>query len=142
MPLSIQNPHSFSFIQTKVKRLLIILVKTAIGLDSGRKKHYTCKGNDRYPANTTDLLLHLSNINNYKQSSATSYLERSLQCYSVNRHKTSLFFTPLVLFAYLGFFLFSEVILDIECFANLFRSFSLDHICNSLACDIKQTFNV
>lgn len=93
-------------------------------------KHYTCKENITLLVQL-HLLLHLSNINNYKQSSATGIWNDpySVRCQA----QTSLFFAPLVLFAYLGFFLFGKVILDIEGLADFLWCFPLNHICNSLA---------
>ena len=44
--------------------------------------------------------------------------------------------------AYLGFLFFGKVIFDVEGLTNLLRSLPLDHIGNSLARNIKQTFDV
>ena len=51
-------------------------------------------------------------------------------------------FGPLVLSANLIFLLGSKVILDVESFADLLGRFALDHICNGLAADIQESFDV
>ena len=50
--------------------------------------------------------------------------------------------SPFVLTANLVLFLRSEVILNVECLTDLLGRLALDHICNSLAANIKQRLNV
>lgn len=49
---------------------------------------------------------------------------------------------PLILAANLVLFFGREVVLDIEGLANLFRGLALDHVCDGLAADVKEGFNV
>ena len=53
-----------------------------------------------------------------------------------------LFFAPLILLADLLFFTWGKIILDVKGLANLFWSFTLDHVCNSLTGYIQQSFNI
>lgn len=55
---------------------------------------------------------------------------------------TSLILAPGVLLADLLFLLWSEVVLDVECTADLFWRLSLDHVGNSLAGDIEKSLDV
>lgn len=56
-------------------------------------------------------------------------------------HVSSSLFTPFVLFAHLVLLFGREVVLDVECFANVFGRFAFDHRCNCLACDVEQRFD-
>ena len=49
---------------------------------------------------------------------------------------------PFVFFTNLFFFFWSKIVLDVEGFSDFFWGFSLDHICYSLASEIKQWFNI
>ena len=53
-----------------------------------------------------------------------------------------LLFAPLVLLADGLLFLGCEVVLDVECLADLLWCLSLDHVGNSLACNIQQRFDI
>ena len=50
--------------------------------------------------------------------------------------------SPFVLAANLVFFLGRKVVLDVEGLADLLRRLALDHICNSLASDVKEGFDI
>lgn len=49
----------------------------------------------------------------------------------------NLLLSPFVFTADLVFFLRGEVILNVESLPNLFRRFSFNHVCDSLAADIE-----
>jgi hypothetical protein len=51
-------------------------------------------------------------------------------------------FAPLILLADGLLFFRSEVVLDVECLADLLRGLALDHVGNSLACNIQQGFDI
>lgn len=49
---------------------------------------------------------------------------------------------PFVLTTNLVLFFGSEIILNIEGFADLLRRFALDHVCDSLAADVQKSLDV
>ena len=51
-------------------------------------------------------------------------------------------FSPLVLTANLLFFLGCEIVLNIECFSDLFRRLALDHVGDSFAANVKQSLDI
>ena len=51
-------------------------------------------------------------------------------------------FGPLILATNLIFLFRREVVLDVEGLADLFGGFALDHIGDSLAADVKESFDV
>jgi len=53
-----------------------------------------------------------------------------------------LVFAPLVLLAHLLLLAGSEVVLDVECLANLLGGLALDHVGNSLAGHVQKALNV
>ena len=54
----------------------------------------------------------------------------------------NLLLCPLVLATDLIFLFGREVVLDVEGLANLFGGFALDHVCDGLAADVKESFDV
>ena len=53
-----------------------------------------------------------------------------------------LLLSPFVFTADLILFFGSEIILDVEGLANLFRRLALDHICDGFAADIKECLDI
>lgn len=56
--------------------------------------------------------------------------------------KKALLFSPLVLATNLVLLLRSEVILDVECLANLLGGLALDHVGDSLAADVQKSLDI
>lgn len=55
---------------------------------------------------------------------------------------TLLLLAPFVFLANLVLFHRQEVVLDVERLSDLFRCFSLNHICNCLACNVKEPLDI
>ena len=53
-----------------------------------------------------------------------------------------LLFGPLILTSNLILLFRREIVLDVEGLTDLFRGFAFDHIGNSLAANVKESFNV
>lgn len=78
-----------------------------------------------------------ANIDKYEQHQCNQLAGRSpIQRGSAGRISPLLLFTPLVLFAYLGFLLLCEIIFDVEGLPDLLWGFAFDHVGHRLAGDI------
>jgi hypothetical protein len=67
---------------------------------------------------------------------------RFVGCYVKQKELGGLLFSPFILSTNLVFFLWSEVILDVESPTDLFWRLALDHVCDSLAPNIEKRLNI
>lgn len=58
------------------------------------------------------------------------------------QNQRDLLLSPLILTANLIFLFGGEVVLDIECLADLLGGFSLNHVGNGLAAHVKKSFDI
>ena len=66
----------------------------------------------------------------------------SADWYYVPDAKVDLLFSPLILTTNLILLIRREVVLDVECLADLFWGFALDHICDSLAANVEESLDI